>query len=106
MVCVAASSCTAEGQTCTAEAGCCAGFSCVDSAGDGSLVCVAASAPTTPAPTVGALANVSSCLGLLETEAWDLLSIPSCLIRLTTTTTLPPPNCTLNATAAPDTGRV
>ena len=41
----------------------------------------------------------AQCAGLLETETWDLLSIPSCLIRLTTTTTPAPVNCT-NATEA------
>ena len=41
------------------------------------------------------------CSGLLETETYDLLNIPSCLVRLTTT--LPPLNETLNGTLANET---
>ena len=41
------------------------------------------------------------CSGLLETETYDLLSIPPCLVRLTTT--LPPLNETLNGTLANET---
>ena len=50
---------------------------------------------------LGALPERGQCMGLLETETWDLLTIPSCLIRLTTTTTPAPINCT-NATEAGD----
>ena len=41
------------------------------------------------------------CSGLLETESYDLLNIPPCLVRLTTT--LPPLNETLNGTLANET---